>query len=137
MKDDIPSRFAFGLLCTIIIIVLVLFSVAIKYLEANQRDLIKSLTLVERVENDLAFTETRLWAIAKCESGWNPDAKNPISSASGIFQFIDSTAQSTYKEMYGEDLDMSKKNDYHLQKDMAIYLARTSGLHHWVCDDLI
>lgn len=30
-------------------------------------------------------------AIIKCESGGNPKAKNPRSSASGLFQFIDST----------------------------------------------
>lgn len=29
--------------------------------------------------------------IIQCESGWWPDAKNPLSSASGLFQFISST----------------------------------------------
>ena len=33
-------------------------------------------------------------AIARCESGLNPRAENPRSSASGLFQFIDSTWQS-------------------------------------------
>lgn len=29
--------------------------------------------------------------IAKCESGLNPTAQNPYSSASGLFQFVDGT----------------------------------------------
>lgn len=29
--------------------------------------------------------------VAKCESGLNPDAHNPTSSASGLFQFLDGT----------------------------------------------
>ena len=30
-------------------------------------------------------------AVARCESGYNPNAKNPSSSASGVFQFLHST----------------------------------------------
>jgi hypothetical protein len=30
-------------------------------------------------------------AVARCESGFNPSAKNPSSSASGVFQFLHST----------------------------------------------
>lgn len=37
-------------------------------------------------------TELFLWQIGK-ESGWNPNAQNPNSSAGGIAQFIDSTAK--------------------------------------------
>lgn len=29
--------------------------------------------------------------VARCESGGNPTAKNPISSASGLYQFVDGT----------------------------------------------
>lgn len=35
----------------------------------------------------------RTWArrVMACESGGNPDAENPVSTASGLFQFLDST----------------------------------------------
>lgn len=29
--------------------------------------------------------------VARCESGGNPTAKNPVSSASGLYQFLDGT----------------------------------------------
>lgn len=45
-------------------------------------------------------------AIARLESGFNPDAANPTSSASGIGQFIDKTASH-----YG--LDAAKRFDLH------------------------
>lgn len=32
-------------------------------------------------------------ALVTQESGWNPKADNPTSSAYGLFQFLDSTAQ--------------------------------------------
>lgn len=34
-------------------------------------------------------------AVARCESGYNPSAKNASSSASGVFQFLSSTWQTT------------------------------------------
>lgn len=33
-------------------------------------------------------------AVVGCESGWNPSASNPSSSAGGLFQFLDSTWRS-------------------------------------------
>ncbi len=34
-------------------------------------------------------------AVARCESGFNPNAKNPSSSASGVFQFLSGTWRTT------------------------------------------
>jgi hypothetical protein len=38
--------------------------------------------------------------VAACESGFNPGAKNPRSSASGMFQFLSSTWERTTGESY-------------------------------------
>jgi Transglycosylase SLT domain len=42
-----------------------------------------------------AFTEHRAWCIINHESGGNPYAKNPSSTASGLYQFLTSTFHST------------------------------------------
>ena len=42
-----------------------------------------------------AFTESRAWKIIGIESKGNPNAKNPHSTASGLFQFLTSTFAST------------------------------------------
>jgi hypothetical protein len=41
------------------------------------------------------FTEGRAWKIIGVESKGNPNAKNPHSTASGLFQFLTSTFAST------------------------------------------
>jgi hypothetical protein len=42
-----------------------------------------------------AFTEARAWQIINHESGGNTFAKNPSSTASGLYQFLTSTFAST------------------------------------------
>jgi hypothetical protein len=67
-----------------------------------------------------------LYRIAQIESGGNPRAKNPRSSAGGLFQFIDSTAS-----QYGlaDRFDPSQASDAaaRLLRDNASYLRRTLG----------
>jgi len=37
------------------------------------------------------YNDPLFWEIARCESGLNPNAKHPVSSASGVMQIINST----------------------------------------------
>ena len=37
------------------------------------------------------YYDERLFSIIECESGWNPKAQNPVSTAGGLAQFIDGT----------------------------------------------
>lgn len=53
--------------------------------EPSVEELIKHYAGVYGVNEQLALN------IAKCESGLNPEAKNPYSSAKGVYQFIDGT----------------------------------------------
>jgi hypothetical protein len=46
------------------------------------------------VSLDLGIQPDWLRSLIDFESGWNPKAKNPYSSAEGLIQFVDSTAQS-------------------------------------------
>lgn len=67
-----------------------------------------------------------LLSVAGIESSFNPRAKNPNSSAGGLFQFIDSTAK-----QYGlaDRYDPAQAADAgaRLMKDNAAYLKKTLG----------
>lgn len=52
------------------------------------------LAKVAEISAGLEVNATDLIKLIDFESGWNPQAKNPYSSARGLIQFIDSTAQS-------------------------------------------
>ncbi|HEU0095209.1 MAG TPA: transglycosylase SLT domain-containing protein, partial [Rhizomicrobium sp.] len=63
---------------------------------------------------------------ARLESGYNPNARNPASSAGGLFQFVDGTAR-----QYGvsDKFDPAQSTDAaaRLMKDNAATLSRTLG----------
>lgn len=66
-----------------------------------------------------------------CESGGDPNAQNPHSTASGTYQFLDSTAKWVYREIHGQELDMKDKNNPAIQREMAEWLYDRYGLSHW------
>jgi hypothetical protein len=57
--------------------------------EMSRTEFIKDYIRKEAVKNNIN-PETAL-AVAKCESSFNPEAKNPNSTAKGLFQFINGT----------------------------------------------
>jgi len=61
------------------------------------------------------------------ESGWNPNAKNPISTAHGLGQFLDSTWNNVNRALGG---NLDRNNPYD-QIDAYIYLLSTDGYKHW------
>lgn len=66
--------------------------------------------------------------IIECESGFNSSAKNPNSTAKGLFQFINSTFASTIERMgwtHGNVLDW-KQNLV-----AGIWLLKTEGEKPW------
>lgn len=48
---------------------------------------------VYEIANDLKVNPEDLIKLIDFESSWNPQAKNPYSSARGLIQFVDSTAK--------------------------------------------
>lgn len=65
--------------------------------------------------------------VARCESGLKPMAKNTESTASGIFQFLDSTFSSQLAK-YGMT---GEKNDPLVQIELAAKMIADGGLSHW------
>lgn len=65
--------------------------------------------------------------IARCESGLNPNAKNPASTASGIMQFLDST-YARYAKLYAIT---APKSDPQAQLEMATRIISEKGTKDW------
>ena len=70
--------------------------------------------------------------IADCESGFNPYAKNGISTASGVFQFIAGTWKYVNAKR-GLDWTLDDRFDYKKNIDNAIWLMENEGATHWAC----
>lgn len=78
--------------------------------------------------HDLHIDPDLLLRIAKCESGFHPDAKNKVSTASGIFQFLDSTF---FSQAQAAGLPTDNKNDPEIQAELAATMISKGGLSHW------
>ena len=68
-----------------------------------------------------------MYAIIYCESRFDPEAKNPTSSARGLLQIIKSSEEFCEKGL-GKDLDMYNPEDNIL---CGKYLMEHGGLVHW------
>lgn len=63
-----------------------------------------------------------------CESSWNPEAKNPHSTAKGLFQFTDGTWKWVLKRM-GEEY--KGQYDKELNIKAGAYLISKGELSYW------
>lgn len=66
--------------------------------------------------------------IAKCESGLKENAKNPSSSASGIFQFLTGTFIS---QANAYNLPTDNKNNPEIQIELAARMIADGKINHW------
>lgn len=70
--------------------------------------------------------------IVIAESGWKKDIKNPISTASGLFQYLNSTFLEHCINKYNLAKDLTEKNDPYIQIDCATkMILEDNGLSHW------
>ena len=68
-----------------------------------------------------------IYNIVRCESGFDPTAKNPKSTAYGLCQFLDSTWEYVQKK-WDMELDRNNPND---QLYACKRLLEEEGLSHW------
>jgi hypothetical protein len=92
---------------------------------------IKSIETVEDAKEYIQNFYPELAQVAQCESSWRKDASNSKSSATGIFQFLDGTANWVHGKIYDSELSPEMKNDPALQVEMAVWLYERYGLAHW------
>lgn len=67
-----------------------------------------------------------------CESGFNPSAQNPTSTAGGVMQFVDRTWKSVNK-IRGTGWTLADKYDARKNIDNGMWLVHNEGWHHWQC----
>lgn len=66
--------------------------------------------------------------IAFCESRFNPLARNPSSTASGLFQWLDGSFY-YYAKKY--NLPTANKDDPNIQIRLSMMVIRDGGLSNW------
>ena len=76
--------------------------------------------------------DSRLVCIRAHESGGNYTAQNSVSSASGAYQFIDSTWRSTLRSMgRGGEYSRAKYAPPSYQDMVAYHVVNTVGMSPW------
>lgn len=92
--------------------------------EGSIPDLIREKAVLYNVNPDHAL------AIAKCESEFVPTAKNPTSTASGVFQFLESSWQYYGARYWGslEGKDVFNAED---NIELAMYVMSVNGYIDW------
>ena len=70
-------------------------------------------------------------AIVQAESGFEVNAKNANSTASGIAQFLDGTFQRYCIEEYNITDSLAYKNNPKFQAECLVLMLRDGGVEHW------
>lgn len=86
--------------------------------------------IVQKKTGDENLTNLVLSIMSRESGGWN-DAKNPMSTASGLFQYLDSTFENECVRKYGIATTSLQKDDPMVQIDCTIELLKNGGLGHW------
>lgn len=86
---------------------------------------------IERTALEYGVDPGLALAVARAESNLEPEAKNPESSASGIYQFLDGTFRRYCVEEYKLTEGLSEKNKSEIQTECAVRMMAEGGISHW------
>ena len=70
--------------------------------------------------------------IANCESGFRADAKNPVSTASGLWQFTEGTFLDGIR-WRGLNWNLDDRFNVDKSTDMAMWFVKREGWGRWAC----
>lgn len=90
--------------------------------KAKLRSMIISKAIKNNIDPDLFLR------IAICESGLQKNSQNKNSTASGIFQFLNSTF---IKQAKAYGLRSTDKNNPEIQAELAALMISDGGIHNW------
>jgi hypothetical protein len=94
----------------------------------------RELTVEEKIRvaaEKYGYNPDRAVAIAKAESNLMPNAKNSKSSASGLYQFINSTFLHYCVDEYKLATSSDLKNDPDIQIECAVRMLSEGKESHW------
>lgn len=86
---------------------------------------------IERTAEKYGVEAKLAKAVARAESNFNPTAKNPASSASGVYQFLDGTFSRFCIKTYQLTEGLADKNDPDIQIECAVRMIAEGGITHW------
>jgi len=103
-------------------------------ISSSSSDNLTARQIVERVideDSELSAEDKKiLLFIAEIESGFKPAEKNPTSSARGIFQMLDRTANVYFRKI-GEDASVANRNDPEISTKAQIRFYKDEMLRYW------
>ena len=134
IKRILPS-----ILAILVIIIVVLFlnpdytsSSAMKNVYASEE---LALVAPDHIISFTRHTDPVFNRIAYCESENNPTAQNPSSTASGRFQFLDSSWKYYGKKLWGDEWVLRDKLDFADSTELAWYVyTKVDGTRPWEAD---
>lgn len=86
--------------------------------------------LITRYAREYGVSEYMMLSIAEIESGFDPSAKNPGSSAQGIFQFL----KGTFAAMGCPGDRLNAEDNIRCAAYVLSNSSSTGGINHWLAD---
>lgn len=84
----------------------------------------RNLKALQDISKLLEVNPSWLYQLISFESGWKPNIKNPYSSAKGLIQFIDKTAQELGYKNSQELIDINPTIEQQLRSPVYHYLKK-------------